>query len=176
MRRQLLVGLAVELGQPAFARQLCRRLLEYRREGFARPAPIRPDIYQQRQVALDLAGVVALFQFERLVQQHLAFAAPAFGLVAQALGGDAVQPIAMGAGDQQWIGHEGAPGQVVNALDLESVGRFIKLSHALIHLCAATVCSVLGWREAMLRAIGPRAYIATCDKLPHPLGCYSSMR
>ncbi|CAI8888837.1 hypothetical protein EMIT0P258_30307 [Pseudomonas sp. IT-P258] len=106
MRRQLLVRLAVQLGQSALAHQLPGRLLEQRCKRLARPAPVRPHIHQQRQIALDLAGVVALFQFKRFAQQDFSLAAPALRVVVQALGGNAVEAVAVGAGDEEWVGHD----------------------------------------------------------------------
>jgi hypothetical protein len=50
-----------------------------------------------------------LFQFERLAQQDLGFAAPAFRLITEALGGDAVEAVAVGAWDEEWVGHESDP-------------------------------------------------------------------
>jgi hypothetical protein len=47
-----------------------------------------------------------LFEFEGFAQQHRRLAAPAFGLVSQALGGDAVEAVAGGAGDEEWGGHD----------------------------------------------------------------------
>jgi hypothetical protein len=50
-----------------------------------------------------------LLQFKRLVQQNLSLAAAAFGMIAQALGGDAVEAVAVGAGDEERVGHGRAP-------------------------------------------------------------------
>ncbi len=102
---QVAVGFAVELGQAAAAGQLAGGLFEGGGERFARTAPIRPDVDQQWQIAFDLAGVAGFGEFERGAQQHVLFAAAAFRRVAQALGGQAVEAVAVGAGDYQWFGH-----------------------------------------------------------------------
>lgn len=107
LRRQLLIGLAVQLGKPHTPAQLRSGLLERWRKGFARPTPIRPYIHQQWQLALDLAGVITLGQVERLAQQHRLLAAPALGLIAKPVGRNAVEAVAVGAGDQQGLGHDG---------------------------------------------------------------------
>ena len=88
------------------ASQLAGGLFEGRGEALARPTPVGPDIQQQRQVALDLGGVIAFAQLERGAQQHILFAAAAFRAVAQAVGGDAVEAVAVGAGDNQGCSHE----------------------------------------------------------------------
>ncbi|MNE47779.1 hypothetical protein D3C80_1422000 [compost metagenome] len=85
------------------------RLLEHRCKRLARPAPVRPHVHQQRQIAFDLAGVIALFQFKRLVQQDFGLAASTFRVVVETLGGDAVEAVAVGAGDEEWVGHERNP-------------------------------------------------------------------
>jgi hypothetical protein len=50
-----------------------------------------------------------LLQFERLAQQDLGLAAAALWMIVEAFGGDAVQAVAVGAGDEEWVGHEGGP-------------------------------------------------------------------
>ncbi|CAI8981788.1 hypothetical protein EMIT0P44_60146 [Pseudomonas sp. IT-P44] len=68
-----------------------------------------------------------MFQFERLAQQDLGFAAPAFRLIAEALGGDAVEAVAVGAGDEEWFGHNRALNKwVISEADLESKSVVIK--------------------------------------------------
>jgi hypothetical protein len=47
-----------------------------------------------------------LLQFKRLVQQDFGLAAPAFWMVVEALGGNAVEAVTVGAGDEEWVGHE----------------------------------------------------------------------
>jgi hypothetical protein len=46
-----------------------------------------------------------LLQFEGFIQQDFGFAATAFWMVVEALGGDAVEAVAVGAGDEEWVGH-----------------------------------------------------------------------
>ncbi|SOB55048.1 hypothetical protein PLUA15_60092 [Pseudomonas lundensis] len=106
---QLRIGLAVELGQTALADPLTGRLLKHRCKRLARPAPLGPHIQQQRQIAFDLTDVIGLIQVERFAQQHLIFAASALGMLAHARGGDAVQAVAVRAGDQQRVSHGVAP-------------------------------------------------------------------
>jgi hypothetical protein len=70
-----------------------------------------------------------LFQFERLAQQDFGFAAAAFRLIAEALGGDAVEAIAVGAGDEEWVGHDRAlKKRAVSKADLESRSVVIKVT------------------------------------------------
>jgi hypothetical protein len=47
-----------------------------------------------------------LFQLKRFIQQNLGLAATAFGVVIQAFGRDTVEAVAVGAGDEEWVGHE----------------------------------------------------------------------
>src|SRR5690606_37468309 len=106
---QIGVGFTIELAQAAAALQLCGSLLEDRRKGLAGAAPTGPDIHQQRQVALQLAGKVGLRQGEWRGGQYFALAAAAARRVAQTLGRNAVEPVAMRAGDQQRIANGSAP-------------------------------------------------------------------
>jgi len=50
-----------------------------------------------------------LLELERLVQQHLGLAAPALRVIVEALGGNAVEAVAGGAGDEEWVGHDRNP-------------------------------------------------------------------
>jgi hypothetical protein len=50
-----------------------------------------------------------LFQLKRFIQQNLGLAATAFGMVIQAFGRDTVEAVAVGAGDEEWVGHERGP-------------------------------------------------------------------
>jgi len=107
---QLLVGFAVQLGQSAASLQLSGGLLEGRGEAAAWPASAGPDIQQQRQVAFYLLGEIALVHLEGLGDQHRVLAASASRMLANAVGGDAVEPGAVRAGYDERIGHERAPG------------------------------------------------------------------
>jgi hypothetical protein len=49
-----------------------------------------------------------LLQLEWFVQQDLGLAADAFWMVIEAFGGDAVEAVAVGAGDEEWVGHDRA--------------------------------------------------------------------
>src|SRR5690606_39868462 len=98
---QLLVGFAVQLGQPAASLKLRGSLFEDRREAAAGAAPTGPDVQQQRQVALCLLGEIALVDVEGLGQQNVGLAAPAARLLANAVGGDAGEPGAVRAGNDE---------------------------------------------------------------------------
>jgi hypothetical protein len=50
-----------------------------------------------------------LLEFERLVQQDFGLTASAFRMVVEALRRNTVQAVAVGAGDEEWVGHEGGP-------------------------------------------------------------------
>src|SRR3990167_6552836 len=103
--RELRVGFAVQLAQAAVTLQLRGGLLIDRSKAAAGAAPTGPDINQQRQVALVLRGGVGLGQFERCARQYLRFAAAATWRIAQALGGNAIETIAVRAGAPQRGGH-----------------------------------------------------------------------
>jgi hypothetical protein len=50
-----------------------------------------------------------LLQLKGFIQQDFGFAATAFWMVVEALGGDAVEAVAVGAGDEEWVGHADDP-------------------------------------------------------------------
>jgi len=73
---------------------------------------------------LILAGVIALLQFEGFIQQDFGFAAAAFCMVVEAFGGDAVEAVAVGAGDEEWVSHGWLFKKLaVDAMDLEAKPR-----------------------------------------------------
>ncbi|WP_259696357.1 hypothetical protein [Pseudomonas brassicacearum] len=50
-----------------------------------------------------------MLQFEGFVQQNFGFAATTFRMVVEALRGDAVEAVAVGAGDEEWVGYADDP-------------------------------------------------------------------
>jgi hypothetical protein len=50
-----------------------------------------------------------LLQFKGFAQQDFSLAAPAFWVILEALGGNAVEAVAVGAGNEEWVGHEQDP-------------------------------------------------------------------
>lgn len=78
---QVRLGLGIYLGQPHLGFELVRRLLELRGHHLARPAPWRPEIDQQRQIAaLHVARERRRGQLDGLAREQGLLAAAAVGM------------------------------------------------------------------------------------------------
>lgn len=78
---QVRLGLGIDLGQPDPGFELVRRLLELRGHHLARPAPWRPEIDQQRQIAaLHVARERRRGQLDGLAREQGLLAAATVGM------------------------------------------------------------------------------------------------
>jgi hypothetical protein len=75
-----------------------------------------------------------LLQFERFVQQDLGLATTAFRMVVESLGGDAVEAVAVGAGDEEWVGHGENPVEKQIALSWRRLLTFSIVQHQALKL------------------------------------------
>src|SRR5260370_16572983 len=106
--RRLLVD--IDLGEASTRLKLLRRLVEDRRHRTARPTPGGPEVDDQRHtVALDMLVESLRGQRDRLAGEQVRLAGPAFGLRRGTVGGDAVDPRALGTHNLRRFGHDMPP-------------------------------------------------------------------
>ena len=106
LRGQVGLSLGIHLRQPDPRFELVRRLLELWRHHLARPAPWRPEIDQQRQIAaLHVARERRRRQLDGLAGEQGLLAAAAVGTIRELGGRHAVDGLAMWADDVEFIFH-----------------------------------------------------------------------
>ena len=110
LRGQVGLSLGVHLCQPDPGFELARGLLKLRRHHLARPAPGRPEIDQQRQIAaLHVARERRRGQLDGLAREQGLLAAAAVGTIRELGGRHAVDGLAMWADDVEFIFHGSLP-------------------------------------------------------------------
>ncbi len=110
LRGQVGLSLGIHLRQPDPRFELVRRLLELWRHHLARPAPWRPEIDQQRQIAaLHVARERRRGQLDGLAREQGLLAAATVGMFRQLRSRYAVDGLAMRADEVKIILHGSPP-------------------------------------------------------------------